>query len=148
MNKFRLLSYLFAALFLVTLFSCNNNDDNSVAPDKNQLLTAHPWKGDALYLNGYKVDNNSTALDISSFKVTFKDDRTYSATYDYNGSTQSEQGLWDLKENNTKMNFPFLNEPGELSDVTRLTENNFDVSTIFTLDDGTKQAVELRFVKQ
>lgn len=144
MNKLRLLTLLFTALFFITLSSCSKDDD--VEPGKRQLLTAHEWVGSAVYSNGYKAPDDG-ALEVKSIKLNFKEDRTFTATYRYNGVPQTEEGLWDLKDNNTKINFPFLNQPGEDSDVMRLTDSNFDVSTVYTLSDGTKQSVELRFVK-
>jgi len=144
MNKLRLLTLLIATLFLTTLASCSKDED--AEPSKRQLLTAHEWTGSEVYNDGFKLPDEASPLDIKSVKLKFKDDRTFTATYRDNGNPQSLEGLWDLKDDGTKMDFPFLNLPGEDSDIKRLTENNFDVSTTTEIN-GTVTAIELRFVR-
>ncbi len=146
MNKLRFLSFLFAAFFLITLSSCDKDDDEEVAPNKSALLTAHAWQGNTVYLNGIKAPDDAIRLEIKTIKLNFTNDRTFTATYRDSGVPQTVEGLWDLQDNTMKMNFPFLNDPGEYSEVTRLTANNFDVSVVYTTQNGAKQAIELRFV--
>ncbi|MBF9254636.1 hypothetical protein I2I11_15130 [Pontibacter sp. 172403-2] len=148
MNKLRLLTFLFTALFLTTLASCSKDDD--AEPSKKQLLTAHEWVGSDIYVNGTKQTGNpylqENLFDINTVKLNFKDDRTYTATFRVNGTPQTQDGIWELYDNDTKLNLPFLNEPGDTTDIKRLTENNLDISTSFE-ENGTPITVELRFVK-
>ncbi|MFD2245296.1 hypothetical protein [Pontibacter ruber] len=145
MNKFRLLSFLFAAFMLLTLASCGKDDD--AEPSKRDLLTAQTWRGDKLYIDGVEATNNPYVIDyfidIKGTTLKFEKDRTYTAIYTVGDEKETESGTWDLKNNDQQIAFAFLSQD---TDIKRLTKDNLDIAATFE-EDGEKITIEMRFIK-
>ncbi|GAA4436450.1 hypothetical protein GCM10023188_29520 [Pontibacter saemangeumensis] len=157
---------LLVALFtLPFLFSCNRHDDEDVAPTKTELLTAHVWQGEKVFLMGLDVTNNEAippnAPDVRTLQLTFRPDHTYLAESD----VLTFEGEWRFNEDETKIYFDFL-ALGEV-DIKELTNDSFQLGTSVSKDqltllaqllnlslgpltklpDGTEIEAEIRFVK-
>ncbi|WP_276495690.1 hypothetical protein [Pontibacter litorisediminis] len=94
MNKLKLLTLFFASLSLLTLVSCDKDDDQDLS--KTEMLTGGEWTGNQVYSGGVNVTTQVEALlesDISSAKFNFAKDGSYTIKFD--GNTISS-GDWQF----------------------------------------------------
>ncbi|TPE43231.1 hypothetical protein [Pontibacter mangrovi] len=121
---------LYLALLLTAgmLVSCDDDDDEPAEPSKTETLTASPWQGDKVLLNGIDVaaipgvgDNADV---FETLRLTFHEDNTYLAEFQANGQEQTMEGDWSFNADETAINVDMF---GEMQ-LERLTENNLDVS--------------------
>ncbi|NEM97373.1 lipocalin family protein [Pontibacter burrus] len=154
MKKLQLLSYLFAALFMVTMVSCNDDDDNdNVTPDREGLLVGKTWRGDKIFVNG--VDLTATkpgGVDVTTINIVFKADGTFTGTLvDDDNSNDTDSGRWTLSSDGTKLTLTDDDDnSSDDDDDIILTVNRLTATELWLEGDfsGTGQAIEFRFVKE
>ena len=121
MKKLQFLNLLFAALFLVTFASCDNDGDDDATPNNTSLLTAAVWNGDKLYYQGQDATEIfEDIIDVKATSIRFFTDGTY--TIDVDGTADDEM----------------------LVDINKLTATELWAEGDFG-DTGEK--LEIRFVK-
>lgn len=140
MKKLQFLSYLFAALLMVTLVSCDDDDDDAT-PDKEALLTAGVWTGSKIYYNGVDMTEDfSSFLDVESTTIRFFNDGTYTVDVDGN----AEDGTWEYTNNQTQILMDKGTDDELVADVNKLTSTELWVEGDFA-DMGDE--IEVRFVR-
>ncbi|MEJ8755785.1 hypothetical protein WG947_02150 [Pontibacter sp. H259] len=142
MKKLKFLSYLMAALLLVTSVSCDDDDDDDASPNNTSLLTASTWKGDKLYYQGVDVTEDfSPILDVKATTIKFNANGTYTITAD----GTSDTGTWEFTNNETQVLMDEGTDDELLIDVNRLTATELWAEGDFAGSGGT-ETFELRFV--
>ncbi len=103
MKKLQFLSYLFAALFMVTMVSCDDDDDDNVDPtaSNTELLTAGVWTGNKVFFNGNDVTELAKdQIDVSTTTVKFETNGTYTGTIP--GRTEAS-GTWEFTNDESQV---------------------------------------------
>lgn len=141
MKKLQFLRLLFAALLMVTMVSCDNEDDDNATPNNQSLLTAGVWNGDKIYYQGIDVTEDFAAIiDVKDTSIKFTKDGTYTITSD--GS--EEKGTWEFANNETQILMDKGTDDEMLVDVNKLTATELWVEGDFgNLGDE----IEIRFVR-
>ncbi|MBC5774986.1 lipocalin family protein [Pontibacter sp. KCTC 32443] len=142
MKKLQFLTYLFAALLMVTTVSCDEDDDDTT-PDKESLLTAGEWTGDKIYVQGVDATDDFAELfdfDVKNSTISFSADGTYTADSDFG----SDEGTWEFSEDETQIILDEGTDDETTVEVNRLTSSEFWAEGDLA-DMG--QDVEIRFVR-
>ncbi|MFD1139952.1 hypothetical protein ACFQ4C_02495 [Larkinella insperata] len=114
------------------LLSCNKDDDDS--PKSKTELIARTWEvqtgimsvGASPEIPGYTKDRPGNLVDMSKFRLQFKNDGTFVQT-SLDGT--SSTGTWALSENDTKLTLMSTQlQAGDTWKVDNLTEQNLDIS--------------------
>ncbi|MBB6612019.1 hypothetical protein H7F15_13295 [Pontibacter sp. Tf4] len=145
MKKLQFLSYLFAALFMVTMVSCDDDDDDTTNPnpDKETLLTAKVWNGSKVYYqNADFTEQVKELFDISTTTIKFNADGTYTASM---SGEDDETGTWEFASNDTKIVMDSESSDPITVDINTLTATELWVEGDF-LETGGQETIELRFV--
>lgn len=149
MKNFRLLMYLFMAVLLVPLASCDDDDDDE--PSKKAMLTAGTWTAESV-----KVDDNLltkeqilllTGEDISTWTVTFNNDNT--GTLNVFGETST--GEWRFEDNEQTIVFGTGSDESRAK-INRLTDSElyleFSVEDLEDEDlENFGETFEIRFIR-
>ncbi len=90
-------------LSVLSLASCGNDDDDDKDPSKRALLTGGEWKGQMVLFDGvdYSDSLEAVGLDVSNFRLLFKDDGT--GTSNFLGQTSN--GSWEFGSNEQSIIF-------------------------------------------
>lgn len=124
-NFLRTLLLLVSSLAFLT--ACDKGNETA-EPNKKDVLVAHEWKGDQVFINSINVAAipgvGSNADTFKTLRLSFKEDNTYTATFSVRGQQQSFDGAWQLNSDETKLTLEMLGE----FDLVTLTENNLDVT--------------------
>ncbi|MCX2739123.1 DUF5004 domain-containing protein [Pontibacter anaerobius] len=128
--------YLILFLSVNFLVSCDDDDDDKdPEPSKTELITSGEWKGDKVLLNNIDVaaipNIGENATTFQTLRLTFKEDKTYTAIFQAQGDEQSFGGNWEFNADETKVTLDTL---GEL-DIKTLTQDNLDLTTIISTDN-------------
>ncbi|WP_266205356.1 hypothetical protein [Pontibacter kalidii] len=137
MPRLKLLYFLFAALSLVSLASCGDDDDDDVSPNV-ALLTQGEWTGSAVFVNGTDRTGEFEAqsgIDISLYTSLFERDGTYTDRYN---DTVLVDGTWEY-ENAERV---ILFDKGT-SDEYRVVISKLDEDELFYIQAG----IEFRFMQ-
>lgn len=141
--KTYILRYTF--LLALTLFfaSCKKNDEVTIT--KTKLLTAQTWHGKAVLANNIDVSDRQEVkdmfLDIKTMQLTFRADKTYTATFNDNEGSQTITGNWELRDGEQILYFDLTGEFGlaeltntQLTLVKKMEQNGiqYDAKAIFT----------------
>lgn len=135
--KLKNLKFLFFLLFALTTFTACKDDkeDDDVAPSKKEMIIAHEWKGDKVFVKDINVEDipgaGTNAQTFKTLRISFKEDNTYIATFDVNGQQQNFDGTWGLNADETVITLEMF---GDLQ-IKQLTETNFDVTTTVSTDN-------------
>lgn len=146
MKKIQFLTYLFAALFTITMVSCSDDDDDkddTITPGKEALLIADTWFGSKVYYQGADfTEQAKTYLDITTVSIEFSESGTYTGNI---SGDDSETGTWEFTNNDTQIIMD-KGTPDELIvDVNRLSTTELWVEGDFLGTNG-EETLELRFV--
>lgn len=95
----KILRYLLLPALLLTLAGCKKKEDTP-APSKAALLTAHTWKESttSLVINGYEGTTASTGTETISFTSDGKLLETKQGS-----TTPTQDGTWQLASNDTQL---------------------------------------------
>jgi len=142
MNKLRLLTILFATLFLTTLASCSKDDD--AEPSKTTLLTSKTWVANQVLVDSINRTNEFD-FDIQSIKYTFEERGVY--LYTYNGSVSN--GTWEFTDNETKILFDKGTSYEASSDLVKLSSTSLTLSSKVTNPaNGITFIYEIRYLNE
>ena len=140
MNKLRLLSFLFATLFVVTFSSCGDDEDD-VKPSASAMLTAGIWQANEVFVDGIDFSQN---VDLENTNIIFNSDGTY--VFELNGDTQN--GTWELTSNDQKILLDEGRSDEITADILQLTNSNLDIELTETdPDTGDDTTFEFHFIR-
>ncbi|MFD2515855.1 hypothetical protein ACFSRY_18430 [Pontibacter locisalis] len=151
MNKIRILSFLFAALFLSTLTSCDKDDEDQ-EPSKRDLLTAGTWTGTAIYANGQdftQVFIDELGYDIKKNTVKFDKAGTYVDTYE----RVSINGTWEFTNNEQAILFDKGDPDNEyIGEISKLDSDELFIQQDLEIEDDEGNVstidLEVRYKRQ
>jgi hypothetical protein len=138
MPKLKLLYFLFAAMCVVSLSGCGDDDDDDVSPNM-ALLTRGEWTGSAIFYNGQDISSEFEAnygIDITRYTSHFERDGSYIDHYE--GSVLAD-GTWEY-ENDERV---ILFDKGT-SDEYRVVISKLDERELHYIQGG----AEFRFTRQ
>jgi hypothetical protein len=144
MKQLKFLSYLMAALVMITTVGCDDDDDDDIDPGstKSEMLTAGVWQGDKVYYQGTDfTDLIKNELDITKTTIKFNSNGTYRATI---SGEPEETGTWKFMANETQI----LLDEGDQDDELLVDINRFTATEIWVegnFIDSNNDRVELRF---
>ncbi|GAB3817195.1 hypothetical protein [Pontibacter rugosus] len=130
--------YFLLLLSVSTLVSCSDDDDEEPTPEptKTELLVDSQWKGDRVFINKINLKDfpgvGSNAQTFESLRLNFQEDKTFIATFNYDGQERNLEGTWEFNADQTKLTMGAFGEV----DVDRLTADNFDVSTTINTNNA------------
>lgn len=138
MNKFRLLPFLFAVLFLSVFTGCDKDDDKE--PTRTALLTSQVWQGNRAFVDDQDV---TSFIDMDNTTMLFKTDGTYNIVISGTPNT----GTWEFTSNEQKLLLDKGTNEEFTIDILKLTATNLDVE--WTEDDpdtGETHTIEIRMI--
>jgi hypothetical protein len=158
MKKLNLLALLFLLLFSVSLTGCK--DDDEAASPNTALLTEKEWTGEGIYVEGANLafllqlageDELAEQLDISSSKIKFEKDGTFTGTA--NGI--ADNGKWRFTDNEQRIVITDSDNAETTFTVKTLTSSNLDLELNLAdlgmqpieMSGRTINTVELKFVR-
>ncbi|WP_347159341.1 lipocalin family protein [Pontibacter chitinilyticus] len=133
------LRYVLFTFFALTFLSSCDKEEKDAEPSKTDILTAHAWKGDQVMVNKINIAAipgvGNKAASFNTLYLTFRSDKTYTATFTVQGQEQSQDGTWSFNADESKLNLDLF---GEVN-VVELTEDDLDLST--TLSQSSVQLI-------
>lgn len=141
MNKLTLVAFLFASLFMVSLTSCDKDEDEGLS--KTELLTGGEWTGDQIWMLGKNVTEELKAYNVSASKtkINFKKDGSYTTKYD---GDVMEEGDWEFGSGEKVI----ITDKGTSDEteykVNKLTSSELHLEGLFPIDESAEMSMEVR----
>ncbi|MFD2245294.1 hypothetical protein [Pontibacter ruber] len=139
MKNLRLITLLFLSFFVVTLASCDDDDEDK-DPSRTDLLTAGLWTGNSVYYQGQDVSQflrDSAQFEIKDLTTRFDKNGEYRETLG-----RTIVGTWEFANNEQDIIFDKGTNNELTVNVTRLTATEFYYEQDF---QGT--ILEFRFLR-
>jgi hypothetical protein len=108
MRKINLYAILLVTLFTISLTSCKDDDDEEPVSPNTALLTEAEWTGEGIYVQNTSLitllefageEELAEQLDISSSKIKFEKDGTFTGT----ANGLADNGKWRFTDNEKKI---------------------------------------------
>lgn len=141
MSKLKFLTLFVASLLMLSLVSCDKDDDKDLS--KKDLLTGGEWTGDQIWMLGNNMTETlkNYGVTASQTKIDFKKDGTY--TIKYEGETQQD-GEWEFGSDETV----FITNKGTSDEteytINKLTSSELHMEGLFAMDETTEMSMEIR----
>lgn len=139
---FKKISSMFLMLLIITFTGCKK-DDNPVVSAGAELVGT--WSLTKIYvtaLGGIPVDPAEYGI---SATFIMRSDKTFSTTYTYSNTTDTDSGTWSAANGKIALK----NDAGETEELPyQLQGNKLTVDTILEIPGFGQQPVKMEFTKQ
>lgn len=118
----QLLSFLFCMVLLVSMTSCDKDDEDK-EPSKNDLLTAGLWTGNSVYVQGQDITQllrDSADFDVRQLSTRFDKNGEYRETYG-----RTIVGTWEFTNNEQRILFDKGTSQAYTVEITKLNATEF-----------------------
>ncbi|WP_242928417.1 hypothetical protein [Pontibacter vulgaris] len=140
MKQLRKLNYLFAALFVLVLLGCGDDEDKE--PSRRDLLTSTTWQANHVFLDGVDV---TSRVDLTQTSFKFEKNGNYTFKFDGNPII----GTWEFADNEQKLVLDKGTGDEENVKILLLSATNFNVQFEEVDDDtGINHTLEFRFINK
>ena len=142
MKTFRLSTIFFLSFFMLTLVSCDKDDDKDKEPTKTALLTAKPWQGNRILVDG---EDLTSLFDMDDTNITFNKNGTY--LFELDGET--DNGTWELTSNEQKLLMDKDTDGEATVDILKLSNTILNIKwSEEDPDTGEEYSIELRLLNE
>lgn len=140
----RLLPLLFSCLLLLTLVSCNKDDDMDTAPSRMELLTNGVWAGDQVHAEGTDMTtevNTYFGIDVKQLRYNFKKDGTVEEASDIEAVPE---GSWEFTNDEQAIIINKGTEEEQVFTINQLTASDLYLEGEFEIDEEMVIEAEIR----
>ncbi|OKL41721.1 hypothetical protein [Pontibacter flavimaris] len=141
MNKLNLFTLFFASLFMLTLVSCDKDDDKDLS--KTELLTGGEWTGDQIWMLGNNMTETlkNYGVTASQIQLDFKKDGSY--TIKSEGEVMQD-GAWEFSTGEKEITTDKGTSDENKYEINKLTSSELHLEGLFPIGDGSEMSMEIR----